>query len=126
MKKISLFLCAVVAVFVIACSGGNTSYNPNTCKELVEKINNHEQLTEKDYDVMIDQLVAASKELKKKQDEVGNDPQKVAELIKEPEIAEMAQYAMGMAFYIGMHENELSPSNIEKMKKAKQEIDAMK
>lgn len=124
MKKFNLLLCTFIVLLAAACSGSN-AYDPKVCDELKTKIDNHEQLSEKDYGIMIDQMVAASKEVKKMRDKMGDDAAKGSEMLKDEAFQETATYAMGFAFYIGSHQNELSEANIKKLVKAKEELEAL-
>ena len=124
MKKLSFLLCALFMIVLASC--GSKGYNPETCKELATKIDNHEQLTEKDYSTMIDQMVSAAKIVKEKTDKIGNDPEKMKEFENDPANKELAEYAMGFALYIGLHQQDLSPANVKKLMEAQKEMEKLK
>lgn len=124
MKAIKFLLCAIVMTALTACSGGN-SYNPATCEMLKNKIDNKEQLTEKDYNMMIDQMLAATVELKKQKEAAGDDPEKLKELKNSESTKEMMGYVLGFTFYIGSSEKDLSPENVKKLTELKKAMESL-
>lgn len=124
MKAIKFLLCAIVMTALTACSGGN-SYNPETCEMLKNKINNKEQLTEKDYNMMIDQMLAATVELKKQKEAAADDPEKLKELKNSESTKEMMGYVLGFTFYIGSSEKDLSPENVKKLTELKKAMESL-
>lgn len=125
MKKLSFILTLAVAIFLAACSGG-ASYNVAECDALKEKISNKQELTEGDYNQMIDQLVGAAKGLKAKKDACGGDLEKEKELRKDEELKSMAGYAIYFALYLESHKKDLTPDNLKKLEKANEELKEIK
>lgn len=126
MKKVflSIFIAVTMVLVMVQCAG-NTSYNEAKCANLVEKIKANEELNDKDYNEMIDQVVGIAKTLKAKEDEYKDNPEKKAEFEKSEEFGKLIGYYIGFAFYLDSKENDLSPSNIEKLKDAEKEIKSL-
>lgn len=112
-------MCALFALILTSCS--SDSYNPAKCQALLEKINSGEDLTESEDSEVIDQMIAIAKYFDKKKAELG-DQAKFQEFLKEPENEEMTKHAFVMGFYLAMHEKDLSPANIEKLKAAQKDM----
>lgn len=101
-----------------ACSSGG--YSAETCKELAEKVQKKETLTEDDYNTMIDQVVAISKEMKKVE---GNaeDASAREEIMKNPEFQEMVGYGIGFSFLLEGSKNKLPEGSLKKFEAAQAE-----
>lgn len=119
MKKITVMICAAVVALMINACGGSSGYNRQTCESLYEKIEKDEPLDDGDYSEMITQLAAASKEIEKKNKEVGDDKTKLA---ADKEAVEMGKYAFTFLLYLGMHESELSKDNLKKLREIDKEF----
>lgn len=111
-----------MALFVASCSGGSASYNPSECEQLAEKMKAKDTLTEDDYNLMIDQMVAVVKALNEKKIEIGEDKAKKDEFLKSEEGKNMLGYALGFAFYLEAHKADLTEANLKKMEKAQTEL----
>ena len=126
MKTFKLFLLSAMALLVASCSGGSTSYSPSECEQLSEKIKAKEDLTENDYNMMIDQMVAVVKLLDEKKTEIGDDQTKKDEFVKSDEGKNLIGYAIVFAFYLEAHKKDLSESNLKKMEEAQAELKDIK
>lgn len=125
MKKISIMLCIAVVAIMTACGSGSKGYSPEICKELTEKIEKDEPLSEKDYDVMIDQMTSMAKIAHEMKQEMEADPSKAKEMSTDEKNVDMAKYMFGFAIYLGMHQNELSADNQKKLQKAQEEVTSL-
>lgn len=125
MKKI-LSIVAILSVVLLVSCGGSSSFSLEKCQQLEEKIKAQEPLSESDYNEMIDQVVAASKTLKEKEDACDGDPEKLSALKADPEIKDLMQYAVGFMLYLGFNEQELTPGNLKKLQQAQKEFEKMK
>lgn len=113
-------------LFMGSCGGSGSAgadYNPATCEELQQKVENNEDLTSDDYNEMIDQMMGALRLLDRKVAEAGDAAGK--SLTDDPETLDMAKYAFGFAIYLGMHQNNLSVENLKKLKEAQLEIEKL-
>lgn len=126
MKTFKLLLLSAMALLVASCSGGSASYSPTECEQLSEKIKAKEDLTENDYNMMIDQMVAVVKLLDEKKTEIGDDQTKKDEFVKSDEGKNLIGYAIGFAFYLEAHKKDLSESNLKKMEEAQAELKDIK
>ena len=124
MKILKLLFCATIMLVMVSC--GNSGYSRVTCEELENKIKNNEELTEQDYNTMIDQTVAALKIVDKKTSDVKDNPEKLKEVLKDEDLQKMSQYALGFAIYLGLHEDQLSPQNLKKFEDAQKEIESLR
>ena len=121
MKFLKSMLIVAALVCLAACSG-SSSYNPKVCKELQEKIEAHQDLTEADYSTMIDQLGAAAKELHAKKEAIGNDKEKTMEWAETEEAKDLLGYTFGFSLYLAQHKSDLSESNIKALEKVGEEM----
>lgn len=112
-------MAAVVLFAMAACSSGG--YSAETCKELSEKIQKKDSLTEKDYNVMIDQLVAIAKEMKKLEGDEENSSTR-EELMKNPEFQAMVGYGIGFSFFLEGSKSKLPEGSLKKFDAAKEEL----
>lgn len=122
MKKIGLFICAVIAIALVACSGGSSSFNASICKELSDKIANNEEISEHEIDQMINQIVAINKVLEDKQKEAGDDAEKLIKLSQDETLKGMSGYSLVFTQYISSHLDNLSDSNKAHFEKAKKQL----
>lgn len=124
MKTIKLMAGVLVMVLLTACGG--TSYNPELCKELSEKIENDQTLTESDYNDMIDQMEAIVKHLDKLDKDAKNDPELEKKMTDDKELMDEATYVFGFAIYLEMNKDKLSADNIKKMEELEKEFKNLK
>ncbi len=124
--KILKSMLIVAAIVCLAACSGSTKFNPNTCKELAEKIQSNDTLTEADYTTMIDQLGAASKALQAKKAEIGDDMAKTREWAESEEGKELLEYTIGFSLYLAHHESDLTDSNKKALEKVNEEMKKMK
>lgn len=114
MKLMKVLAVALLFVGLTACSG-STSFNPEKCKQLEDKIHSNSSLTENDYNEMIDQMGAALEVLADKQKEFGDDKEKQTEYVKSEEGKQIVSAVLGFGIYLDAHEKDLSPGNIKKL-----------
>ena len=119
-------IVAVTLMALGACAGGSEGYDKEKCEELQQKIENKQEMTEADYNVMIDQLGALVKYIEKKDKEIGDDKEKAQEFGKSEESAKLFEYTIGFALYLEQHKNDLSSSNLKKMSKLEKEMKNLK
>lgn len=126
MKKLHLFFVAFAISLLVACGGGTPSYDAAKCEQLKVKVDNKEDLTEDDYNTMVDQMVVIAKDLKAVSDQYKDDKEKQKELRKDEEFKKKAEYCIGFALYISMHQKDLPASTLKKMIDAKDDMEALK
>lgn len=115
MKKLKwIAVLAVIFAAAVAC-GGKPEFNREVCDQLKAKIVANEQLTEADYNMMVDQLVAACDDIKSQTDAVKGDTAKEAALMDNREFVDKASIALGFAFYLEQHKGDLSDENRQKL-----------
>lgn len=124
MKCFILFGIAMALIVISGCSE-SSSYNPQVCKNLQEKIENKEKLTEADYDTMITQLQGIAEKLNEEKAALGEDKD-VQKKFAETEGREMFEYILGFGVYLSSHSNELTPANAKKFRKVSEEFDKLK
>lgn len=124
MKYLSSLLLGFILVCFAAC-GGSSSYNPEKCKELKEKIESGAELTQKDYSELIDQLGAVTIELNTKENEIGDDKEKKAEYL-ESQGKDIAGYALGFGFYVYQHTKDLDADNMKKLTELEKKLNELK
>lgn len=115
MRKIFSYLCiAVVAIAFAACSG-NASYNPKACADLEKKIQNKQEMSESDYNDMIDQMDAILEKISAKDEELKDDPEKLKEYANSEEVKDLLKYTFTFGIYLDSHEDQLSDANKKKL-----------
>lgn len=122
MKILRTMLACAVVLLLTACSGG---YSHSACEQLKEKMQNHEQLTESDYNTMVDQLVICAKTIKEKVDDAKGNQEKEDALRNDTEFTDMMGYCMIFGFYLDSHKKDLSEDNIKKVEEASQELKSL-
>ena len=120
MKVLNLFVAAVMMLSLAACSGGG--YSAEKCEQLKEKVQNREELSEGDYDDMIDQVVACAKAVKEKADAAKGNQEMEDQLRNDKEFTDMMGYALTFGFYLQSHQKDLSDSNLKKLEAAEADI----
>jgi len=125
MRYLKMMVAAIALMLITACSG-SSSYSPEKCQQLAEKIDNNDQLTSDDYNEMIDQFVAVVKVINDKKNEIGEDPAKTREYAMSEEGRQQLGYAIGFAFYLQAHEADLTEDNIKKLNEANAELEKLK
>lgn len=120
-------IVAFTMALLSACGGGvSGGYNQEKCEALKQKIENNQEMTEADYNVMIDQLGDLVKYLDKKNKEMGDDKEKAKEFGESAEAKQMLEYTLGFAMYLEQHKNDLSSSNLKKMVDLQEEMKKLK
>lgn len=122
MKYFKFLIIAVSLFCLAACSGGSTSYSPEKCEQLKEKIKDKQPLTEADYDEMIGQMSGMAKYFTKEQEAIGEDKEKMKEFANSEEGKKLFGYVLEFGFYLDAHKDELSKSNIQKLSKVQEEF----
>lgn len=122
MKKISLIFLSLFVLAIVACSSGFTTYNPSICKEVSEKMGSGESLSDKDYTIMIDQVVAISHLLNDKNVEAAGDPEKLRDLSQDETLKEASEYMGVFMVYINNHQEDIPKSILKKWANAKKEM----
>lgn len=123
MKLIKLFVIALTLVMFGACTGG---YNASTCDSLMEKVRNHQDLSDSDCSEMIDQVNYILKDLSKKEEASKDDLEAKKAFQKDPEVQKMAGYAIGFAMYLEFNKKKLSESNQKKLEETEKELENIK
>lgn len=121
MKYLKLFFLAAMIFGLSACAG-SPSYSPEKCKALTEKIKNHEDLTESDYNEMIDQFGAAIKVLNDKREKIGDDKDAKDEFKNSEEAKELLGTVLGFGIYLSTHEKDLTPENQKRLAKLEEDV----
>lgn len=114
MKLMKVLAVALLFIGLTACSGGS-SFNPEKCKQLEEKMHSGDKLTESDYNEMIDQMGGAIEVLSAKEKEIGEDKDKQSEFVKTDEAKQLMTAVLGFGFYLDSHKSELTPGNLKKL-----------
>lgn len=127
MKRIlmSFVMAAFLIIGMVQCSGGGSTYNPQKCEQLKEKISNNEEMSDQDYNEMIDQMVGMMKYLKNKETEFKENPEKMKEFEKSEEGYNMVGYLLGFGFYLESKKKDLSPEIQKKLEDAEAEVKAL-
>lgn len=122
MKALKLFLSAAIMIALTACSGG---YSKTTCEELQNKIqeanSGGDELTQKDYSTMLDQMHDIAKEVEKKKKECDNDPAASLKLMQDEDFMQMVGYIISFGQYLSQHPDKLDADNIKKLQEIKEE-----
>lgn len=121
MKYLKLLFMAAMIFGLSACSG-SSSYSPEKCKALAEKIKNHEELTESDYNEMIGQLGAVVKALDDKRQAIAGNEEAEKEFKNSEEAKEMLGTVLGFGIYLSAHEKDLTPDNQKRLEQVSKEI----
>lgn len=108
------FAVALMFIGLTACSG-SSSFSPEKCQQLEEKIKANEELTESDYNEMIDQMGAAIEVLAEKDDQWKDDEQKQKEFIKSEEGKQVVGAIIGFGLYLDSHSKDLTPAHAKKL-----------
>lgn len=115
MKILKMVVMTLCLAFLASC-GGNSGYNAEECKHLVELTKDNGTLSEKDTDSMISQMEAIINNLIQLKKDKGSEG--ATQAIKEnTEIQEQMGYLMGMAMYIQKHASDLTPDQMQKFVK---------
>lgn len=106
MKSFRIFLVLLLTVIVTACSHGGDSYDSALCRSLASKIEKHEELTQRDYRLMISQNEQILKYLVAQAEQIEHTPetdrgQAWRSLTANPEYMERFGYmfTLGSALY---------------------------
>ena len=118
MKIMKMLLCAALVLVFAACN--NSGYNAKTCKELCDKIEKGETLSDKEVSEMIDQWVAIMNVYFEKIKATGYDKEKIAKWESSEEWTEMGNY--GNIFNRYSILNKLSEENEKKLQEASQKL----
>lgn len=124
MKYLKLFFMAAMIFGLSACSG-STSYSPEKCKALSEKIKSGDELTESDYNEIIDQFGAAAKVMAEKQQAIGDDKDAKKEFQNSEEAKQLFETVLGFGIYLEAHRKDLTPANAKRLEKVSEEIKAL-
>ena len=122
MKIFRILLSAALIFILSACSAGG--YNEETCKQLSEKANSGETLSENDYNQMVDQTLAITKELQTKANELKGE--KYQEYMNSEETKKMAAYAFSFGIYLEMNKSKLPESTLKKIEETQKEMKKLK
>lgn len=118
MKRIKFLLISSLVFFLLSCS--SPEYDPELCRTLASKIENHEVITDGDCSEMIDQLRAIGQTVKDGLDPNGNTDEKIKTFRKADTTKEMGKYAVEFSSYLAAHQDELSPENLKKLTKTRE------
>lgn len=124
MKKVIISLASMFMMLLVACSG-SSSYNPETCSKLETMAREKQELTESDYNQMIDQMVAACKILAEKKTQIGDDKDAMREFRNSEEGKQLLTYSLGFAFYLESEKNNLPEGSLKKLAEAKTELEKL-
>lgn len=125
MKKILISLASICLMLLVACSGSSTSYNPETCAKIKTMVEENKELSESDYNQMIDQMVAACKLLSEKSKSLDADPQAAREFMTSDEGRDLLDYSMGFAIYLETNKAKLPEGCLKKLDEAKAELEKL-
>lgn len=122
-----LFLGAIIFIMASCAEKTDSAYNPQKCEELMAKIGNKEELSEADYNEMIDQLVAGIQVIDEKKKEIGEEnKEKQKEFILKKENQKMVENILGFVFYLESHKKDLSSENVEKLDQAYSDLQKLR
>lgn len=115
MKKISTFFAILVAMILVLPSCGG-----DKAAKVAEKINNKEEITQADYDVMIDYMTVATDELVKISDESKGDIKKMME--ESQKLDNKYPYTKEFGQALGESEGKLDEANRKKLEDLQKKI----
>ncbi|MDE6008284.1 MAG: hypothetical protein K2G90_03650 [Muribaculaceae bacterium] len=125
MKRFIKIFCILSLVWLAACSNGS-SYNQQECSSLVEKIKSNEELTEKDYDSMIDQFGSIVTWMAGEKKAVGGDEKAFKEALSSEEGKQKAEYMIYFGLQLEKDKDKLSASNVVRLAKYMKEMQEIK
>ncbi|MBD5369822.1 MAG: hypothetical protein HDR80_01575 [Bacteroides sp.] len=125
MKNLIKILCIACVAFLAACSGG-ASYSPEKCQALVEKIKSHDQLTESDYNEMIDQFGALVSWMADEKKKAAGDDAVMKEALSSEEGKQKSEYIVYFGLELSEAKENLSASNVARLAKYMKEMNEVK
>lgn len=124
--KLLKILCIALCLTGMAACSGSSSYSPEKCTQLSEKIKSGDTLSEKDYSEIVDQFAAATELFVKKQQEFGDDKAKMSEYLSSDEGKQLVGNVLGFGIYLDQNADKLSASDVKKMEKTKELVENQK
>lgn len=125
-NKLFASIALVIAIFMAGACSSSQSYDSAKSKALIEKIQNHEELSDADCSAMIDQLSAAHDALESLTAQAGDDKEKDKEIKKSPEFKELTEVIIYFGIELDSRKDDLSNSNKKKLNKVLQKFNASK
>lgn len=115
------FITAIMCVMA-ACSNESSPYNPGKSERLKAMIESKENLSEGDYNEMIDQILGGIQVINDKNKEIGDNQNKKREFLMKDKNQKMVENILEFTFYLEQHRDELSPSTEKRMLEAQKEL----
>ncbi len=124
MKYLKLLFVAAMIFGLSACAG-SAGYSPEKCKALSEKVKSGEELTESDYNEMIDQLGAAVKVMKDNQEKYAGDKEAEAKYQDSDEAKDLVSTVLGFGIYLSTHKKDLTPANQKHLEEVSEQLKSL-
>lgn len=119
-------MALAIAILMAGACSASQSYDKAKSKALIEKIQNHEEMSDADYSAMIEQLSAAYDAMEKLTGQAEGDKKKEKEINKSPEFKELTEVIIYFGIELDAKKDDLSNSNKKKLNKVLQKFNATK